>query len=563
MNAADPDLLQLVRRIRLALSRHRRRSILFFVGTMVLVTIGLIFCPRKYQSEAKLYVRVGRESISLDPTATTGAVFDVQENREHEINSVLDLMSSPRISEHVVDTIGVDKILGTRTKSTHVTQVAETANVPSDSTVSPANRQNWRPDQSTGMKKREKAILHLSKTIKTVHSKKSNVITLTCKARSPRDAQTILTTFVSAFLEQHLRAHRTSGSYKVFGEQADVLRDRLVDATAQLRDTKNELSAVSVERMHTNLQDQMNQVELEIVGTNAALTASESTIASLRETIAGLPERLVIQEVTGFPNDVINLSRKQLYDLENREQELLTKYTEHHPLVISIRSQIVQARRNMSQEQTPSSQATNAKNPAYEQLRLKMLSEEAIATSLRAESEFLEGQRTKLQQELRFVNEQEGQIAHLQQQVDLQRAKHASCSEKLKQARIDRALLSEHISDVNVVQPPTYVLKPVSPEKTLMVGLALILGTNGGISLALLTEVLNETTQQSHEVATAVDGPGGHISHGTSSELRPKTAEVSEYLTERIVVQVAGGGSAEDPFDGIENVSEMAEHTTF
>jgi hypothetical protein len=36
-------------------------------------------------------------------------------------------------------------------------------------------------------------------------------------------------------------------------------------------------------------------------------------------------------------------------------------------------------------------------------------------------------------------------------------------------------------------------------------------------------------------------------------------AEIPEHFTERIVVQAASGGLAEDPVDGIENVSELAE----
>ena len=48
---------------------------------------ALTFLPRKYESEAKLFLRLGRESVALDPTATTGATMQIQETRDDEIDS--------------------------------------------------------------------------------------------------------------------------------------------------------------------------------------------------------------------------------------------------------------------------------------------------------------------------------------------------------------------------------------------------------------------------------------------------------------------------------------------
>ena len=60
------------------LFRHRRKSAIVFVATIVLTIAGYLVCPRSYVSEAKLFVKIGRESVALDPTATVGATPDPQ-----------------------------------------------------------------------------------------------------------------------------------------------------------------------------------------------------------------------------------------------------------------------------------------------------------------------------------------------------------------------------------------------------------------------------------------------------------------------------------------------------
>src|SRR5262245_12410958 len=52
--------------------RHKWK-VSFFVGVTLAVTVAAALnWPKTYRSEAKLYVRVGRESVGLDPTATLG-----------------------------------------------------------------------------------------------------------------------------------------------------------------------------------------------------------------------------------------------------------------------------------------------------------------------------------------------------------------------------------------------------------------------------------------------------------------------------------------------------------
>ena len=93
-----------------AVFRYKWR-VLLVTGLMLLLSAAavLIF-PKKYESEAKLFVRLGRGSAAMDP-ATFGQTISIQESRESEMNSIVDMLQSRGLAERVVDEVGVEAVL--------------------------------------------------------------------------------------------------------------------------------------------------------------------------------------------------------------------------------------------------------------------------------------------------------------------------------------------------------------------------------------------------------------------------------------------------------------------
>src|SRR4051794_27468076 len=91
--------------------RHRNTLLGTFVFGMVLTLLYLAVAPRKYRSEAKVLVRIGRESITLDPTATTGQFVAMTEPRDSELHEVEELLASRGTAEKIVDQLGPAAIM--------------------------------------------------------------------------------------------------------------------------------------------------------------------------------------------------------------------------------------------------------------------------------------------------------------------------------------------------------------------------------------------------------------------------------------------------------------------
>ena len=484
-----------------------RRMATFFVVAMTIVVIGLTVCPRKYISESRLFVRVGRENIGLDTTATTGQTISLAESRENEITSILDILDSRAVLEGVVDELGPEVIL-------------------EGAPVAPRQEEAAVSDLSEDEQlRREKAIKHLTETLEVSRSKKSNVIVLGYRDTTPQLAQHVLKSFVERFRTVHIRANRTSGSFDFLDGQVTLVRQQYEDATRELNNARGAFNTVSVEQRQEALETQLATVESNRLSVRAELIATEGTIRSLRNTLQTLPQKSTTQEVTGLPDDSVETTRKRLHELLLKEQQLLAKVTEFHHEVVATRRQI-DAARTIFEGNTSGSQATNADNPAYRQLHLKLLDSEALAAGLVAKLEGLDNQIQTLSEKLNTLNGEEARMAELQQQANLFRDKYRTYSEKLEQARMDQALESEQISNVNVVQPPTFVAKPVSPQKAIVLVLGFLFSCFGAVCYGLLKEFMPALRETFDATAPGpvpgerpISAAGGDVV-GTMAEMR-------------------------------------------
>jgi len=480
----------------LAIRRHRRKSLVFFLAVMAAAVAALLLIPPTYRSEAKLFLRLGRENVAIDPTATTGATVTVTDARANEINSVLEILESRAIFDKVVAALHPDTILQKGPGDTSGWSLA--------SIVDPVKNALLRP---LPISDEERATDILAKSIDVSSGRNSNVITVACRADSPELAQQILSKLLEVFGQEHVRVNRTDGSHEFFLKQADVLHAQWEQAAAALRDAKNRMGFALVDGRRSFLQEQSGTLENQLLRTDVALAASRAKAERLTESINALPQRLVTAEESGLPNMARDYMRQQLYSLEIREQELLARSTPDHPEVVAIRQQVEDVRKILEEQSPNRVTTTEDRNDNREALELSLLTEQAALGSLEAERELLRQQVSLVDDHLREVNQQEVEIAELQRQVDLVAASYRTCAEKREQTRIDEALEVHGISNVSLVQPPSRISKPVSPRKALVLFLGLCVALSGGVGIPLLLESLDNSLRTPEEVEQQLQLP--------------------------------------------------------
>ena len=495
------------------LFRHKWKVILFFLAVVATVTVGTLLSTEIFKAEAKLMIRIGRENVSLDPTATTGQVISIGQSRDSEINSELEILKSRELAGKVVDALGSKSFLENPDES--ILDPAASRG-PAQERLRELRRifgglanklQEFliAADIVTPLSDREKALIHLAKNLEIETQKNSNILFLSYEAPSAQFAQTVLGKLIDFFNDKHLVIHRTAGSYEFFNRQADQLRSQVAGVEEKLKNLKSKTGVSSLEEQKKILMNRIGALQTEGESNEAALAISRAKVKDLNEKLASISPTVVTQETKGSGNYGADLMRSRLYELQIREQDLLSRYAETSRPVLEIRRQIAEAQALLAKEEPTRTQVTTGINTTHQQLNLDLIKEMGNLSSLEAKSRVLKTQQEAARAELTDLNNTEVKMVNLQRELSLLDVKYRKYSDNLEQARIDQAMETNKISNISVVQAATASLKPVRPRKALNLALGLFLGIFGGLGLAFFSEYLDHSLRTPQDVEEKLD----------------------------------------------------------
>lgn len=455
-----------------AFSRHKKKAVWFFCTVFAGTLLFTFFVPRQYQSEGKLFVRLGRENATLDPTATLGQnpIVTIPQSREREINSEVEILQSRALIEQVVDALGPEEIIG-------------------------------RDD-------REKAIRRVTKKLIVKAAKKSSVINVTYRGSTPELCQAVVAKLIDTYLDEHGRLNRTHGSHEFFVEQTRRLHEKLSRNEASLRDLKNETGLASPEAQRKQIVIRIGRIEDDLLKTEESRAVEEANVRQLRRKAATLPVTQ-IEETSGFGDEGTNRMRERFYALQLRQKEAQSKYTDEHPKMRQVHEQIAAARKILEQEEKTLKHITREPGRLRQEAELALLVGEPKLASLEAQSDQLKSQLVVVRLQLIKMNEDELRVAAAQREVDLLDADYRKYSTNLEQTRIDKQLEVQRMSNISVVQPASFEPHPVRPRILLNLLLGFCAATLGGLALPLAIDQYERTMQA--PIREAKDAGNGDI----------------------------------------------------
>jgi polysaccharide biosynthesis protein PslE len=458
------------------LFRHKWKMLLFFVAVVSTVTFMTMRAQKIYHSDSKLLVRLGRENMTLDPS-TTGTVVGITRSIEAEVLTELGILQSHRVLERTAVKLGSDTFANTETTATEISIIQKLRNMIPRSTP------------TTQIDPLENKVLKLGGMIRVEKAGlKSNILNVTCEAPNPKEAQKILSTFVEAYLDEHVVVHSTSGSFDFITSHSSNLKDDLLKLDNQIQELK-ETSNLS--NYDAELQIRLTQIGStrdRISTAQSDLEGSKARISELVAALADLPETLLSETVTGLPNATADRMRERLYTLKLQEQDMLSKYSEDSRQVEDIRRQIKAAEDILNQEDTTRTQLTHRVSTIRDRVEQDMMIEQANKSSFEAQIVALSESLNKAEKELQNCNKAGTQIKRLERELALKLTNYRNYSESLEKARIDKAMETDKISNISILQAATLPINHIRPNKPIQIALGLLLGFVGAIAVAFISE---------------------------------------------------------------------------
>ena len=511
-------LIQSIPRLRANEKTMRDICVVFFRQKLKMLILGaavlfsVIFytfvTDEIYQSEGKLLVRIGRESVALDPTASLGDIVSIRESRESEINSILEIIRSRSIAESVVDAVGPQRILNphddTLSGEASLDAIARDATRVTRTEVKRASG-GFRSllakfDLINAVSDRERAILSLMKNLKVEASNNSYLISVVYETASPYVAQQVLQNVIDAYLAKHIDANQTKGSYEFFVEQTDTVRKRLEETTEALTKQKNvaRLSSLSDElRVAT---EHIGSIKTQLSVTESQRAASEARIEALTELLKSLPETKVTAKVTGIDRRPADELQIRLNDLKVELKELLVIYQDNDFRVKRVQSQIDDVNALLAKEEKTTSTTTTGANYVYDSLESDLLREQAVVSSIVAQRTSLVSELENAQSKLEVLNTQIALVENLQRERDILETSYQDYSRRLEEARTNRVLETEKISNISVVQAASLPEQPIHPKKLLLLALGCVLGGLLSTTSAFFFEFIDRSFREPADI---------------------------------------------------------------
>jgi len=508
-----------------AFFRHKGKAIAFFVIVVVGVALLTFLMPEEFRSEGKLFVRLGRENATLDPTVTLGPnpIVAVPLSRESEINSVVEILQSRALLEKVVDALGPQTVLNSSKQEAAPNGAGQEAGSWIGQTFSAGKHLLRQLSSTAGLDERERAVIEISKHIKVEAAKKSNVIDITYQGPTPKLSQSVVAALIDTYLDEHVRLNRTHGSHKFLADQTQRLQKELTRRELELRDLKDKTGLASPDVQRKLLVARIGRIEDELLHTQTARAVAKAKVGELRRKLTSLPNTQVARETSGFSNEGTDRMREQFYALQVREKEAQAKYTDNHPKMRQIHEQIAASHVILEQEEETRRQITKEPGRLHHQAQSALLSELPLLASLDAQTARLQSQLTTVRGELVELNKNEMRFSAIQREVDLLEADYRKYAANLEQTRIDQQREIQQMSNISVAQAASFEPRPVRPRKLLNLLLGVCVGAFGGLALPLVLEQFDDSLQTSDDIEGHLDLP----TLATIPRLKPKQLVVN------------------------------------
>ena len=484
----------------------KRKKIGLFLFAVIMVAVGAatFAAPRIYQSEAKLYVQLGRETVTMNPGL--GQVVQISQSLENQINSEIEMLRSPDVAMGVVEQMGTD-----------IFDEDSPKYAPDPDALTARFRKNMRdllrfpriaaarllndttPEAEISDYRQKRTVSQqIRRDIKIENQTESNIITLRYMNDHPLRAHDILARYIDVYQGKHIKMHGSPESFDFFEKESARFREQLEETEKTIEALKSEIGVGDLQEHSRRLSEQIGALEQDLEENESRIASSKAKIDELESRIQTLPQMTITSETSGSPSSAVDDMQKQLFTLKLKEQELLSMYTESSIPVREVRRQIQQAESLLQESINP--QITRSKNEAYQRSMMALLEERGSLVDYRAREESQRRQLNNLKERQRELNRMELRLNNLERQRDHFKENYKRYSNSLEQTRIDRAREMERIMNIKIAQAPHIPIEPISPRVSFNLAIGLFAALFASVGLCFFIEYVDDRIDKPQHV---------------------------------------------------------------
>ena len=467
-------------RLASAIWNFRYRAAFVFAILMIATIAIYLVVPRKYGSEGKVFVQVGRGTVGIDPTATATGIINLHESRETEMKSIVEVMRSRDLAETVVDEIGAERILETQWQLPEFLSLSALRD-----TISGGGRSE--DIEYVNLRRREKAVKTLQSNVKIDAEKKTTVISVWAAAQSPELARDIANAYLKNYQSKHLEINRNDRSFDFFDSQYHKQEMKVAQAQKAMSDYRSQNGVLSIQGARSLLQTKIDRLQLQKLEVETQTAAAEARVAAYDTQLAEMDQNIQIRSITGRRRST-ELMRDRLSELNIEKLDLAAKLPPDHPKLLAIEASLKEAQDLYSQMPQDNDDVTNEINPNFLAVKVSRLNEAASLSGFQEQLKSLESNLAKAQVELEALNGKELVFEQLQRDIDTSSSAFLAYANKRAEAQVLNELDAMNISNVKVWQEAKLIFQHSSPRGSIVLPLGACFALIAALLVAFFSE---------------------------------------------------------------------------
>jgi capsular exopolysaccharide synthesis family protein len=447
----DVDLQRLWK----AVIRRRKLFLAVFGGFFALVCLFTLLQPRSYTTAVKLIAGSSGQDTSSDQSGTTqlpvlNALLAASSAQSSE--TYAELMQQTPVAAEVAHNLGL--ALTSEQMLAHL----KVKPVPDTSILTLAV--SWRDPQTSARIANEFAAVFVEHERQLVARQADTAIKYL--------QQQLPTT------EEHMRAAQNAlAAYEV--------RSGIADLQTQ---TKTDIDSIAT------LEDKRQAAELEATQAAASLETVEAQLAQTPATIVGT-ESVAANPVTAQLQTQISTLRVQL-------NAARAQYTDDHPAVIALKSQLAEAERELrSQPAQVLAGSSTVPNPVYQQLEQQASTLQSQVASAQAQQDTLAQQQAAAKPKLDQLPDKARRIGDLERAAKASQDIYDELQRKYQDALITKTTAISDVAITQAADPSSY---SVAPNTLLNLMIGFVLGLVLAVAAVFVAELLDDRFRSEEDV---------------------------------------------------------------
>lgn len=326
---------------------------------------------------------------------------------------------------------------------------------------------------ATGAVEKARLIDALERTVKVVAQTK-NIFSISYRHENPQLAADVVQAVLASFVENR------AGNNKSDLENAETFFDSQIDSyEKQLREQEQKRAAFQKKYVDllpgTNGANRLDMARQTVSQLEGELTDAKAARKRIADEL-GQTDQVVVTEGAGIAGD----PNTDLRAAEARLRDLLQVYTENYPDVITQR-RIVESLRKQgpapaAPRAAPGDHTRSVPNPVYEQLKLKLVDQDALVDSLTRKVADARSDLDRLNTIARGEPDLVAMFTNLNRDYDVLRKNYEELLARRESMRIGKSA-QDKASNVKmvIIDPPVAPRLPVAPNRVLL-SIAVMLG---------------------------------------------------------------------------------------